>query len=59
MMIIKSIKEEEDVLAFLKAVKSLTEEHQIFPLTGMIDDFDRVIRSSETAILNSKKWKEE
>jgi len=49
-MINEIIKQEEELQATLKTIKSLTEEHNIFPLKGMIEQIDKLIDRSEIAI---------
>ena len=44
------IKQEEDLQATLQTIKDLTEEHNIFPLKGMIDQLNNLISRSEKAI---------
>ena len=51
------IKQEEDLRATLQAIKDLTEEHNIFPLKGMIEQIDKLIENSELALLSLRKWK--
>ena len=51
------IKQEEDLRATLQAIKDLTEEHNIFPLKGMIEQIDKLIENSELALLGLRKWK--
>ena len=51
------IKQEEELQATLQAIKDLTEEHNIFPLKGMIEQIDKLIENSELALLNLRKWK--
>ena len=51
------IKQEEDLQATLQAIKDLTEEHNIFPLKGMIEQIDKLIENSELALLSLRKWK--
>ena len=55
-MINDIIKQEEDLQATLQAIKNLTEEHNIFPLKGMIEQIDKLISRSELAVLNLRKW---
>jgi len=50
------IKQEEDLRATLQAIKDLTEEHNIFPLKGMIEQIDKLIENSEIALLKLRKW---
>ena len=50
------IKNEEELQATLQAIKDLTEEHNIFPLKGMIEQIDKLIETSELALLNLRKW---
>jgi hypothetical protein len=50
------IKNEEELQATLQAIKNLTEEHNIFPLKGMIEQIDKLIENSETALLSLRKW---
>tara|TARA_Y100000034_G_scaffold131491_1_gene192344 strand:+ start:481 stop:681 length:201 start_codon:yes stop_codon:yes gene_type:complete len=50
------IKQEEELQATLQAIKDLTEEHNIFPLKGMIEQIDKLIETSELALLNLRKW---
>ena len=51
------IKQEEELQATLQAIKDLTEEHNIFPLKGMIEQIDKLIENSELALLKLHKWK--
>ena len=51
------IKQEEDLQATLQTIKDLTEEHNIFPLKGMIEQIDKLIENSELALLSLRKWK--
>ena len=55
-MIEDIIKQEEDLQATLKAIKDLTEEHNIFPLKGMIEQLNKLISRSELAVINLRKW---
>ena len=55
-MINEIIEQEEELLATLKIIKGLIEEHDIFPLKGMIEQIDRLINRSELAITGLKKW---
>mgnify|MGYP005824584511 CR=1 FL=1 len=50
------IKQEEDLQATLQTIKDLTEEHNIFPLKGMIAQIDKLIENSELALLSLRKW---
>ena len=50
------IKQEEDLQATLQTIKDLTEEHNIFPLKGMIEQIDKLIENSEIALLKLHKW---
>ena len=50
------IKNEEELQATLQAIKNLTEEHNIFPLKGMIEQIDKLIENSEIALLKLHKW---
>ncbi len=50
------IKQEEDLQATLQTIKDLTEEHNIFPLKGMIEQIDKLIENSELALLSLRKW---
>ena len=50
------IKNEEELQATLQAIKDLTEEHNIFPLKGMITQIDKLIEHSELALLSLRKW---
>ena len=50
------IKNEEELQATLQAIKDLTEEHNIFPLKGMIEQIDKLIENSEIALLKLRKW---
>ena len=50
------IKQEEDLQATLQTIKNLTEEHNIFPLKGMIEQIDKLIENSEIALLKLRKW---
>ena len=49
-MIDKIIEQEEDLLATLITIRDLTIEHNIFPLKGMIDQLDILIKRSQEAI---------
>ena len=51
------IKKEEELQATLQTIKDLTEEHNIFPLKGMIEQIDKLIENSELALLSLRKWK--
>jgi hypothetical protein len=51
------IKNEEELQATLQTIKNLTEEHNIFPLKGMIEQIDRLIERSELVLLSIYKWK--
>ena len=55
-MIDDIIKMEEELQATLKTIKHLIEEHNIFPLKGMIQQLDKLINNSEIALLNLRKW---
>ena len=55
-MIDDIIKMEEELQATLKTIKYLIEEHNIFPLKGMIQQLDKLINNSEIALLNLRKW---
>ena len=55
-MINKIIEQEEELLVTLKIIRDLTEEHNIFPLKGMIEQIERLINRSELAVLNLNKW---
>ena len=50
------IKNEEELQATLQAIRNLTEEHNIFPLKGMIEQIDKLIERSENALLSLRKW---
>ena len=50
------IKNEEELLATLTTIKGLIKEHNIFPLKGMIEQIDKLIENSETALLSLRKW---
>ena len=50
------IKQEEDLQATLQTIKDLTEEHNIFPLKGMIEQIDKLISKSELAVAGLNKW---
>ena len=50
------IKQEEDLQATLQTIKDLTEEHNIFPLKGMVEQIDKLIENSEIALLKLRKW---
>ena len=56
MMIKHIIKQEEELQNTLKIIKDLIEEHNIFPLKGMIEQLDKLISNSEIALLNLRKW---
>ena len=55
-MINEIIEQEEELLATLKIIKDLIEEHDIFPLKGMIEQIDRLISKSELAVAGLNKW---
>ena len=55
-MINEIIEQEAELLATLKIIKGLIEEHDIFPLKGMIEQIDRLINRSELAIAGLNKW---
>ena len=55
-MINEIIEQEKELLATLKIIKDLTEEHDIFPLKGMIEQIDRLISRSELAVAGLNKW---
>ena len=55
-MINEIIEQEKDLQATLQAIKNLTEEHNIFPLKGMIEQIDRLINRSELAVEGLNKW---
>ena len=55
-MIKEIIKQEEELQATLKTIKHLTEEHNIFPIKGMIEQLDKLISRSEQAVLTLSKW---
>mgnify|MGYP003142300321 CR=1 FL=1 len=55
-MINEIIEQEEELQATLQAIKNLTEEHNIFPLKGMIEQIDKLIENSEIALLKLHKW---
>ena len=55
-MIDDIIKMEEELQATLKTIKHLIEEHNIFPLKGMIQQLDKLINNSDLALLNLRKW---
>ena len=57
-MIDDIIKMEEELQATLKTIKHLIEEHNIFPLKGMIEQIDKLINKSKLAVLNLHKWNE-
>ena len=50
------IKQEEELQATLQTIRNLTEEHNIFPLKGMIEQIDKLIERSESALLSLHKW---
>ena len=50
------IKNEEELQATLQTIKNLVEEHNIFPLKGMIEQIDKLIERSESALLSLRKW---
>ena len=50
------IKNEEELQATLQAIRNLTEEHNIFPLKGMIEQIDKLIDRSEDALLSLRQW---
>ena len=51
------IKNEEELLATLTTIKGLIKEHNIFPLKGMIEQIDKLIKRSETVLISLRKWK--
>ena len=55
-MIKNIIQQEEELQNTLKIIKDLIEEHNIFPLKGMIEQLDKLISNSELALLNLRKW---
>ena len=55
-MINEIIEQEKELQATLKIIKDLTEEHDIFPLKGMIEQIDRLINRSELAVEGLNKW---
>mgnify|MGYP003148504597 CR=1 FL=1 len=55
-MIRNIIQQEEELQNTLKIIKDLIEEHNIFPLKGMIEQLDKLISNSELALLNLRKW---
>ena len=55
-MIKNIIKQEEELQNTLKIIKDLIEEHNIFPLKGMIEQLNKLISNSELALLNLRKW---
>ena len=55
-MINEIIEQEEELLATLKIIKGLTEEHDIFPLKGMIEQIDKLISRSKLAVVGLSKW---
>ena len=55
-MIDEIIEQEKDLQATLQAIKNLTEEHNIFPLKGMIEQIDKLISKSELAVAGLNKW---
>ena len=50
------IKQEEELQATLQTIRNLTEEHNIFPLKGMIEQIDKLIDRSEDALLGLRQW---
>ena len=50
------IKQEEELQATLQTIRNLTEEHNIFPLKGMIEQIDKLIDRSEDALLSLRQW---
>ena len=50
------IKQEEELQATLQTIRNLTEEHNIFPLKGMIEQIDKLIDRSENALLELREW---
>ena len=54
-MINDDIKKEEERQATLQTIKDLTEEHNIFPLKGMIEQIDKLIEEYELEILELRK----
>ena len=55
-MIKNIIQQEEELQNTLKIIKDPIEEHNIFPLKGMIEQLDKLISNSELALLNLRKW---
>tara|TARA_Y100000310_G_scaffold252925_1_gene259690 strand:+ start:589 stop:789 length:201 start_codon:yes stop_codon:yes gene_type:complete len=53
------IKHEEELQATLQTIKNLVEEHNIFPLKGMIEQIDKLIERSESALLGLHNWQSE
>ena len=53
------IKNEEELQATLQTIKNLIEEHNIFPLKGMIEQIDKLMDRSEVALLSLHKWNEQ
>jgi hypothetical protein len=51
------IRSEKELLATLVAVKELTEEHNIFPLKGMMDQIDKLIERSTLTLNGLEKLK--
>ena len=49
------IKQEEELRITLQTIKDLTEEHNIFPLKGMIEQIDKLIEEYELEILELRK----
>jgi len=50
------IKNEEELQATLQTIRNLVEEHNIFPLKGMIEQISKLIENSEYALLSLRKW---
>jgi len=50
------IKQEEELYATLSTVKNLIEEHNIFPLKGMVEQIDKLLDRSKYALLGLRKW---
>ena len=49
------INNEKELLATLETIKDLINEHNIFPLKGMMDQIDKLIERSNLTITGLKK----
>ena len=61
-LMVYMLKHIDGINAFIKGhesqtIRDLTEEHNIFPLKGMVEQIDKLIENSELALLSLRKWK--